>query len=139
LGGRGEHEVVAVEGEGAGQGHHAGPTGGGVFGLGACFEDPAPEDAVAFCIELGFGSVVGAFTVVELAGALGVEEHGGAVEDTGLPDGSAPCGIDEDVFSSGAEWEEVGALPHLAGVDRVGAGSAGPLALGHGVEILPGL
>ena len=53
-----------------------------------------------------------------------MEEHGAAVEDTGLPEGMALGGIDEDVFAAGAEGEEVGALPHFSRVDGIGAGDA---------------
>ena len=71
----GLHDELAIcDGEAARQGHHAGPAGGGVFGLGAGLGDPAPEDAVAVGVELGFGRVVGA--VIEQALRFGVEEHG---------------------------------------------------------------
>src|SRR5258705_239443 len=82
---------------------------GFVAGLG----DPSPEDSVAMGVELGLGGVVGAVSVVELAGAFDVEEQGLPVERTRLPDGLALSGVDEDVLV--AEGEEVGAFPHLSG------------------------
>ena len=58
-----------------------------------------------------------------------------AIQRADLPDGLAFGGVDEDVFA--VEREEVGALPHLAGSDGVGACLAVPLALAPGGAGIP--
>ena len=136
--GGGFHVEIAVdEGEAAGEAHEAGPSGAGVLVLGTGFGEPSPEDAVAVGVELGFGGVEGSVAVVEFTGFEGVEAEGFGVEGAGVPEGFALGGVDEDVLAGGAEGEEVGALPHFAGVDGVGAWDSGPLAFEEGVEVLP--
>lgn len=117
---------VTADGKDAGQGHHAGPAGCAVFGFGARLLDPAPEDAVALLIELGFGGVEAA--VVEQTGLLLVEEEIRGGEGTGLPEDFALRGVDEDVLGlTGRTWEreEVGALPHVSRIDGIGGAAAG--------------
>jgi len=67
-------------------------------------------------VELGLGGVERA-AEIELAGGGGVKAKGLGVEVADLPEGLSPGGEDEDVAV--AQGEEVGALPHFAGVDGV--------------------
>ncbi len=129
-------ELAVFDGKDAGEGEHAGPARDVVLGFGAGFGEPAPEDAVAVGVELGFGGIKGA-AEVELAGSGGVEGEGFGVEVADLPEGLTLGGVDEDVAVG--EREEVGALPHFAGVDGIGGGGAGgrEVAFGEGVEVLP--
>ena len=83
--------VVQAEGENTRQRHAAGPACGDQFGIGAFFGDPAPKDAIAFGVQLGFLRVVGA--VVEHASFLRVEEELFRIEFANFPNHLAGSGI----------------------------------------------
>jgi len=125
--------VVGAERKDAGEGQAASPAGGDEFGIGAAFGDPAPEDAVAFGVELGFFGVVDA--VVENAALLRMEDEFLRIEFANFPDDLASGGIKQNVFF--AEREKVRALPHFTGVDGIGVFFFGPVTGSEWMEIFP--
>lgn len=125
--------VVVGDFESAREGHAAGPACGEEFGVEALFGDPAPEDAIAFGVQLRFLGVVGA--VIEDAARLRVEDKFFGIEIADFPEDAACRGVKQNPFF--IELEKIGALPHFAGADGVGMFAAGPLAFGERVEIFP--
>lgn len=107
--------VVRAENKNAGERHAAGPTGSAEFGFGASFGNPAPKNAAAGGVEVAFGSVVR--PAIEQALFFGVEDQFLTVEFANLPEDFSFCGVKQDVLF--AEREEIGTLPHFAGIDEV--------------------
>jgi len=101
--------------------------------LGAGFGDPTPKNAAAFGVELRFGGVEGA--VIEQSAFLRMKEMFLRVIVADFPENFALRGIKKDVLSF--KREEVGALPHIAGIDWIGPVRARRFAVGEGVEKFP--
>src|SRR3984885_12284188 len=125
--------AVVVQGQNAGQRTQPPPAGGAIFRKRAGFRDPAPEDPVSGSFELSFGRVER--SVVENALPARMEEQLFGVQIAALPVGLALTGIDEDMLV--AERKEIRALPHIAGIDGIGAVRAASRSTSNDVEVFP--